>query len=71
MKKGYENRLRNISYLEARELVHNKIGNYTTKRSRGMMWTQRTKDVFFYDTTKKLVAIYSFTIKDFWWTRNS
>lgn len=69
MKKGYENRLKNISYIEAIDLVQKEVGNFATKRMPGMMWTQRTEDVFFYDSNKKLVAIYGITTKDFWFTK--
>ena len=70
MKKGYENRLKDISYIEARDIVQKEVGSFTTKKVAGMAWTQRTEDIFFYDTNEKLVAIYGVVLKDFWFIKN-
>ena len=70
MKKGYENRLKNISYIEAREIVQKEVDSFTMKKVPGMVWTQRTDDIFFYDSNEKLVAIYGSALKDFWFTKN-
>ena len=69
-KKGYENRLKNISYIEARELVQKEVGSFTMKKVAGMAWTQKSEDIFFYDSSEKLVAIYGVVLKDFWFTKN-
>ena len=66
---GYEMRLKDISYIEAKQLVLNKVTEFHTKQFPGMMWTQRTKAIFFYNTNRILIAIYNKTIRDFWFLK--
>ena len=63
----YENRLQNITYEEAEKQVFDKLGYIKTKPGVGMMWTKKTKSINFLDKKGKIVAIYSETVKDFWW----
>ena len=65
---NYEHRLQNISYEEAEKQVFNKLGFIKTKAGVGMFWTKKTKSVNFLDEKGKILAIYSETIRDFWWT---
>lgn len=63
----YEHRLENISLEEAEKQVLDRLGFIKTKPGVGMMWTKKTKSTNFLDKKEKIVAIYSNTIRDFWW----
>lgn len=63
----YEHRLKNISLEEAEKQVMDRLGFIKTKPGVGMFWTKKTKSINFLDKKGKIAAIYSNTIRDFWW----
>lgn len=66
-KMGYENRIENVSYEDAKNRVLDRLGFIKTKENVGMFWTKKTKSINFLNEEGKVVAIYNKTIRDFWW----
>ena len=66
-KMGYENRIENISYEDAKNIVLDRLGFIKTELSVGMMWTKKTESINFLNEEGKIVAVYNKTIRDFWW----
>lgn len=64
---GYENRIENISYEDARNRVLDRLEFIKTEENMGMFWTKKTKSINFLNEEGKVVAIYNKTIRDFWW----
>jgi len=64
---GYRHRIKNISYGDAKKRVMDRLGFIKIKSGIEMLWTKRGKTTDFLGKDGNIKAIYSHTLKDFWW----
>ena len=67
MKTGHENRIKNISFEEAKAKVQAELGRIITKPSEGRFGSKPTTSTFFLDESGRVRAVYNHTLNDFWW----
>ena len=67
MKTGHANRIKNISFEDAKAKVQAELGRIITKPSEGLFWTKPTNSTLFLDDNGRVRAVYNHTIRDFWW----
>lgn len=64
---GYMKRIENISYKSAEKRVLDRLGFVKTKPGVGFAWYRPTKSTYFLGERGGIRAIYSHTMKQFWW----